>query len=156
MITAEAILGLADRHMVTVPEQTRIIDAVDLIVKSKSGAVCVERGGKVVGLWTERDLMRNILSKDFDPYRDTVGDYMVTELHSVPHTATMEEMEDKCVGLYIRHLFVEKEGKIIGLVTTHDIMAADLNIKTDEVENLKSYVSLEYYENWRWRKPAKK
>lgn len=156
MITAEAVLGLADRDMVTIPEQTKIVDAVNIIVRNKCGAVCVERGGNLVGLWTERDLMRNILEKDFDLYTATVGEYMVTELHTVPHTATMEEMEDKCVGLYIRHLFVEKNGKIIGLVTTRDIMVADLNIKTDEVENLKSYVSLEYYENWRWRKPAKK
>lgn len=153
MITAEAILGLIDQDMIKVPGETSIIDAVNLIVKNKCGAVCVEKDGKIIGLWTERDLMRDILARDFDPATAMIRDHMVTELHTVPHTATMEEMEDKFVGLYIRHLFVEKNGRIIGLVTSRDIMVADLNLKSDEVENLKSFVSLEYYENWRWRKP---
>lgn len=154
MLTAEAILGLIDQEMITVTEQTKIVDAVSLVVKNKCGAVCVEKDGRIIGLWTERDLMRNILDDGFDIETALVCDYMVTDLHTVPHTATMEEMEDKFVGLYIRHLFVEKDEQIIGLITSRDIMVADLNLKSDEVENLKTFVSLEYYENWRWRKPA--
>ncbi|MBU1169744.1 MAG: CBS domain-containing protein [Proteobacteria bacterium] len=153
MLSAEAILRLVNHPMITVPENMTIIDALKSIVDNKCGAVCVERQGQVVGLWTERDLMRNMISGPFDMQTALIGDYMVTNLYTVPHTASLEELEDKCVGLYIRHLFVEKDGQIIGLLTARDLLVADLNLKSDEVKNLKSYVSLEYYENWRWKKP---
>ncbi len=152
MITAEAIMGMIDKKPVTVPDSMKIIDVVRIIVESKSGAVCVEKNGQIKGLWSERDLMRNILDGGFDINTARVGDYMMDEIHVIPHTARLEEIEDKFVGLYVRHLFVAKEGKIIGVITARDAMAADLNIKSDEVRNLKTYVSLEYYENWRWKK----
>lgn len=153
MITAEAIMGMIDKKPVSVPESMIIIDVLKIIVENKSGAVCVERNDRIVGIWTERDLMRNALSDHFDIHTAKVGDYMMGDLNIIPHTARLEEIEDKFVGLYVRHLFVEKEGKIIGVISTRDVMAADLNIKSDEVKNLKTYVSLEYYENWRWKKP---
>jgi CBS domain-containing protein len=152
MITAEAIMGMIDKKPVTVPDSMKIIDVVRIIVESKSGAVCVEKNGQIKGLWSERDLMRNILDGGFDINTARVGDYMMDEIHVISHTARLEEIEDKFVGLYVRHLFVAKEGKIIGVITARDAMAADLNIKSDEVRNLKTYVSLEYYENWRWKK----
>ncbi len=153
MITAEAIMGMIDKKPTTVPHTMTIIDVIRIVVESKSGAVCVEKDGQIAGLWTERDLMRNVLSRNFDMHTARVGDYMMGELHVIPHTARLEEIEDKFVGLHVRHLFVEKAGKIIGVISTRDTLAADLNIKSDEVRNLKSYVSFEYYENWRWKKP---
>lgn len=153
MIHAKTLLDLIDCKMVRVPETMTIMNALKLIVENKCGAACVEREGRIIGLWTERDLMRNMVSEGFNIETAVIGDFMVTNLYTVPHTATLEEMEDKFVGLNIRHLFVEKDGQIIGLITSRDLMVADLNMKSDEVKNLKSYVSLEYYENWRWKKP---
>ena len=154
MITAEAILGLIDKKLACVPETMKIIDALKIIVENKTGAVCVERNGEIVGLWTERDLMRNVLMKGFDITHAQVGDHMMKKIHTIPHTTRLVEIEDKFVGLFVRHLFVEKQGKIIGVISTRDLMVADLNIKSDEVKNLKTFVSLEYYENWRWKKPC--
>lgn len=153
MITAEAIMGMIDKKPVTVAHTMTIIDVIRIVVESKSGAVCVEKDGQITGLWTERDLMRNILIPGFDMHTTRVGDVMMGEMNVIPHTARLEEIEDKFVGLHVRHLFVEKQGKIIGVISTRDTLAADLNIKSDEVRNLKSYVSFEYYENWRWKKP---
>jgi CBS domain-containing protein len=152
MLTAETILGLAQRKLIKVSEHTKIADVLKLIIDNKCGEACVVRGADIVGFWSERDLMRNMLTPGFSIETSVIGDYMVTELYTVPHTATLEQMEDRCVGLFIRHLFVEKEGRIIGMVTSWDMMIANLNIKSDEVKNLKSYVSFEYYENWRWKK----
>ncbi|GAB6096749.1 hypothetical protein JCM14469_30020 [Desulfatiferula olefinivorans] len=124
------------------------------MVNNKSGAACVDRQGVIVGLWTERDLMRNLLTKGFDIHTARVGDHMTTDFHTVPHTEGLIEMQDQCAGRCTRHLFVEKEGRIIGLLSTDDLMIANLNAKSDEVSDLKRYVSLEYYENWRWKKPT--
>jgi hypothetical protein len=51
----------------------------------------------------------------------------------------------------LRHLLIEKNGEFIGVLSSGDVMKANLNEKTKELEELNAMVSWEYYENWRWK-----
>jgi signal-transduction protein with cAMP-binding, CBS, and nucleotidyltransferase domain len=77
---------------------------------------------------------------------------MSTGLKSATHTDTVYMLKDKFLGLRLRHLLIEKEGKYIGLLSTGDIIKASLREKDLELKDLNAIVSWEYYENWRWRK----
>lgn len=150
MITAEEILKINNRDIISLNEDATLYDALKTMVNNKIGAVSVVRKGKIIGLWTERDLLRDILSADFDLKNAKISDFMMPTVYTAPHTSTISELQDRFLGLYIRHLFIEKNGEIIGLISSGDVMKAGLNLKTKEVENLTSYVGLQYYENWKW------
>ena len=112
------------------------------------GAILVRENEKIVGVWTERDLLRNTLDEAFDPKSTTVAEVMVTELHSAPHTDTIYNLMDKLLGLRVRHLPVEKNGDYIGLLSIGDVIRASLHEKTRELEALNAVVSWDYYEDW--------
>ncbi|GAB6094537.1 CBS domain-containing protein [Desulfatiferula olefinivorans] len=148
MITAVDILRYKQSEMIHVNENTTIHDAVKLMVEKKIGAVVVTRGDTIVGLWTERDLMMHSINDDFSLKTARIGDYIDSNLNVIAYDTPLEAIQERFVGLYIRHVFVEKNGAIIGLISCGDAMEAGLHFKTREMEKLNSMVSLDYYENW--------
>jgi signal-transduction protein with cAMP-binding, CBS, and nucleotidyltransferase domain len=156
MKTAEDIVNQKGGKMVSVPGETTIQDALELMIEKKLGAVLVTDQGQTVGIWTSRDLMRNVVVKDFDPRRAVVRDYMSAPLLSAPHTDTPYNMMDKFLGRRINHLLIEKQGRYIGILSSGDVMKAVIQDKSEELSQLRSMVSWEYYEEWRWQPGGKK
>lgn len=151
MKTAEEIWNEKGRDLVTVTADTSIINALTIMAHNKIGAMLVTKDDQIVGIWTERDLMEDIVDKGCDIKAGKIGDYMTTNLKSVPHTATVDNMLDKYLGMRLRHLIVEKDGKYIGMLSMGDVIRASLLEKTDELEKMSSIVSWEYYEDWKWK-----
>ncbi len=152
MKRAEDIIKEKGTDLITISADATIEDALKLMVAKKIGAVLVEENGEIVGIWTERDLLRNSLVDSFNPRNSRIGDYMTKELITVDGSENIYRMMDKFLGLRLRHLPVEKEGKIIGLLSAGDVIKAALLEKTKEFDELNEMVSWEYYENWRWSK----
>lgn len=152
MKTAEEMLKEKDIDIISVPHDASVEDAINLMIKNQIGAIIIKKEEEIVGIWTERDLMRNTLTAGFDSKKANIGDYMITGLKSAPHTDTVYMLKDKFIGLRLRHLLIEKEGKYIGVLSTSDVIKASLQEKDQELQELNAIVSWDYYENWRWRK----
>ncbi|MGQ9588706.1 MAG: CBS domain-containing protein [Planctomycetota bacterium] len=150
MRTAEKILREKEsgREIVSVPAEATIREALEVMLAHRIGAIAVKEGGKIAGIWTERDLLRNTASEGFDPKTTRVRDVMVRSLLSAPHTATVFQLLDMFLGRRLRHLFIEKDGEYIGLLSTGDVVRAALLDKTEEARELSSLLNWEYYENW--------
>ena len=154
MRTAEDLLRAKDGDagkMIRVAPGTKIQQALKVMVLNKIGAVLVEDAGEIVGIWTERDLMRDTLTAAFEPDWTTVGEVMSTDLVAVAWDESVYQLMDKFLGLRLRHLLVEKDGAYIGLLSIGDALKAALQEKSAELEVLHSMVSWEYHEEWRWR-----
>ncbi|MDZ7370596.1 MAG: CBS domain-containing protein [candidate division KSB1 bacterium] len=152
MRTAEDIIRQKGGEIHAVPVDATLYEAVAVMVEKKIGAVLVREGDKMVGIWTERDLLRGSLQEGFDLRRELISRHMSKPLITVPHTDTIYRLMDKILGLRLRHLPVEKEGKIIGVLSSGDVIRAALLEKTREYEELNKMLGWEYYENWRWKK----
>ncbi len=152
MKTAEDILQSKGTDIYSVPLTSTLYDAVALMVEKHVGAVLVRDGDAMVGIWTERDLLKSSLAEGFDLRREPIERHMSRPLITVPHTETIYRLMDKFLGLRLRHLPVEKNGKIIGVLSSGDVIRAALVEKTREYEELNQMISWEYYENWRWKK----
>ncbi len=109
MKTAEDIVKEKKTEIVSVSYDQTVQQACQLMVDSKIGAILVKNEGSYVGIWTERDLLRNFTAPDFDPHRARIGDYMTTRLHSVSHDTSLHKVEEMFLGLFVRHLPVDKE-----------------------------------------------
>ncbi len=153
--TAEELLGEKGGHMYAVSPATTILDALKLMVDKKIGAILVQDGQDYVGIWTERDLMRNTVVEGFDPAEVRVADQMTRDLVAVAHDTPVYSMADKILGLRMRHLLVEREGAFIGLLSAGDILREGLRSRTQELRELDEIVHLDYYEAWKWRKKRK-
>jgi len=150
MNSAEDILKDKKRETVFISHNETILKACQVMVESKIGALLVKEKVEFVGIWTERDLLRNIITAGFDPSSARVGDYMTTPLHKVAHTTRLHKLEELFLGLFVRHLFVEKEGEFIGLISIGDVLRANLLEKDERFTKCNAFVTWEHYEKWRW------
>jgi len=153
MKTAQEIIHEKGKNLHSISVDASIQEAIKQMVANRIGAILVEDEGQIVGIWTERDLLRNSILSDFDPQSSRIGDYMTKDLVTVDASENIYRIMDKILGLRFRHLPVEKEGQIIGLLSAGDVLKAALVEKIREFDRLNEMVSWEYYENWRWKKP---
>jgi CBS domain-containing protein len=117
-----------------------VLDAVKAMAEAHIGAVLVKDGGKIVGIFTERDyLIKGEL--EGRTAKDTkVGDVMTSKMMTV----TMDTSVEQCMGLMnqyrIRHLPVVENDQLVGLVSIRDVMVAALQNKESEIRGLENYI----------------
>jgi CBS domain-containing protein len=153
--TAEELLNEKGGEIHSVSPDTTIYDAVKVMTEKRIGAILVTKGEDFVGIWTERDLMQNIVTPGFDAKTATVGEHMSTKLVTVAHDASVFTLADRILGLRVRHLLVQRVGRLIGLLSSGDVLRAGLQLRTEELKKLDGLVHLEYYDEWRWEKKKK-
>lgn len=142
------ILMEKNREMITVTPETTLFEAVQIMAKNNIGAIVVMENEEVVGIWTERDLLLQSAEEGFDLKKALIKDYMSRDLKTAPASEPIYKLQDMISGLYIRHIFISCEGKIIGLLSAGDVGRACLIERAREMNS----ISWEYYENWRWEK----
>jgi signal-transduction protein with cAMP-binding, CBS, and nucleotidyltransferase domain len=151
MTTAEDILNEKGAIMYSVSPDTTIYDALKLMLEKRIGAILVKDGDQIVGIWTERDLMRNTVDPNFDCKKALIKDYMTTNLISAPVDATIWNLKDLFLGKRLRHVLIERDGKYIGLLSIGDVTRASLQEQAEKLSELNNMVHLQYYDEWRWK-----
>jgi CBS domain-containing protein len=105
------------------------------------GAVPVVNGTELVGVLSERDLVRRILMQGRDWTVTKVSEIMTPD----PLTVTSAEDIQECMVLMkrhgFRHLPVCDEGRLEGFVSMRDLLLHDLDEKEIEVRMMRSYIA---------------
>ena len=149
MNTAEDIVRDKNQQILTVSFDDTVQKACEFMVQNKIGAVLVEKDEEYVGVWTERDLLRNTTNEGFDPKTAKVGNYMSSPLLTTPHNTPNYKLEEMFLGLFLRHILIEKDGEYIGLLSIGDVLRAGLLEKDRQFKEINDFVSWDYYENWK-------
>ena len=157
MKTAEDILNEKQSDMVWIAGDKSVQDAIVLMVENSIGAVLIKQEERFVGIFSERDLLRNSADPNFNPKASRVADYMSSPLHCAPHDMSLIRLTEKFLGLFIRHLMIEREGRQIGLLSIGDVLRSSLLDQDRQIKELNAIASWEYYDDWGWdRKKRKK
>jgi CBS domain-containing protein len=149
MKTAEDIVKDKKYDIVSVSWDQTVHETCRLMAEKRIGAVLVKKDGEFVGIWSERDLLRQVTEEGFDPRTAKIGDHMTTPLQTAPHSMRIHKLEEMFLGLFVRHLPIEKEGKFIGLLSIGDVLRASLIAMDHQLKEINAFVSWDYYENWR-------
>lgn len=155
MKTAEEIVKEKNREMVCISFDKTVRDAVRLMNENNIGAILVKKNDRIVGIWTERDLLHNMNLPEFNPDTDLIGDHMTTKLHKTEHDTSILKIKEMFLGLYIRHILIEKDGIYIGVLSIGDVLRASLIEQDRQIKSLNKIASWEYYENWGWHRNKK-
>jgi CBS domain-containing protein len=139
MKSIQAILG--NRETVTVDLGASVLDAARVMAARRIGAVPVLEGERLVGIFTERDVLARVVAAGLDPATTTVGDVMSTQLVA----AHLDESYEVCLArmqqAHVRHLIVLlANDRMAGIVSLRDLMAADLDEKAEHISLLNAYV----------------
>ena len=153
--TAEEVLEEKGSQIFSVSKNTTLLDALQIMNEKKIGAILVKDNDNIFGIWTERDLMIDSIKPGFDLKSAVVGDHMTTDLHTAPHDCKIYTLADMILGLRIRHIIIEREGKFMGVLSSGDIIRAGLQLRTEEMKELDTIVHLNYYDEWKWKNKKK-
>jgi len=117
-----------------------VLETVRAMVERNIGAVPVIHAGSLVGIFSERDLMRRVVAEGRDPRATCLAEVMTED----PLVVEIGEDLETCTTLMrrhgFRHLPVCHEGHLIGMVSLRDILLHDLNEKDDEVRMMRAYI----------------
>ena len=149
--TARDILEEKGGHMITISHDATVYQAVKVMVQNRIGSLVVVDEGRIIGIWTERDLLYRALEEGFDPRTELVSAGMSRNLISAEMDEHAYQLYDKFLGQRIRHLLIRDHGEYIGILSSGDVMRANLQQRTEDYRDLNEMVSFEYYENWKLR-----
>ena len=117
-----------------------VFDVALAMVERNIGAVPVLRNGLLVGIFSERDLMKRVVVEGRDP-RSTELAFVMTE---DPLTVSPSDEPNTCMVLMRRHGFRHLpvcEGKqLVGMISLRDLLLHDLGEKDDEVRMMRAYI----------------
>ena len=141
--------------LVTIPSDETLYAAVAKMVEKSIGAIMVTENDIIMGIWTERDYLRNTLEPGFDPKTAKIGGYMERALKSAQADTPLIQLQEMFLGLFVRHLLIKKEDRYLGLLSIGDVLRASLLVKDQEIKELNQIASWEYYEDWGWHRKYK-
>lgn len=111
---------------VTLLASTGIYEAIQALLDRRiSGATVVDENQNVVGVISEMDCLRAILSGTYHgQVGGTVGDYMTTEIESVGPEKTVLDVARQLVDGHRRRLPIVKDGKFVGQYSCRSMLKA--------------------------------
>ena len=136
-----AILDRKGRTVFSVAPRTSVADAVAEMNRHRVGSVLVLDGGKLVGIFTERDVLRRVVGASVDPRESVVADVMTTGVITISPDATVEETMVIFTEKRCRHLPVLDQGQLVGTISIGDITRWMADAHQAEAEHLKNYIT---------------
>ena len=141
-MTVARILAGKGRIIVTVLPRATLRDVVDVLAAKHIGALIVVDGsGAMVGIVSERDVVRAIARRGVDGLEDAVSDHMTREVITAVGTDTVVEVVQKMSQGKFRHMPVMEHGKLTGIVSVGDAIKHRLEQMEAEQSALRNYIA---------------
>ncbi len=121
------------------PEAT-VMEAVQSMNQHKIGALLVHRGKRLLGIFTERDVLVRVVDAGLDPNATTVQQVMTTNIHTVDSSTTVNEAMKIMTAERFRHLPIVDGERLMGMVSIGDIMIRTLQENKSYSHNLLAYI----------------
>jgi CBS domain-containing protein len=141
MATLRHILAEKGSHVWTVNRDAFVLPSVHRMNESHIGSLVVLDGDDVVGIFSERDLLRRVVGENRDPATTRVGDVMTTSLIWGTDRTTVEEARTIMRDYRVRHLPMrDEDGRLCGIISIGDLNAYLLATQEFEIHELHEYL----------------
>ncbi len=140
-VPVSAILERKGRQVFSVPPDITIAEAVAEMNRQRVGCVLVLEDGKVVGIFTERDVLRRVVGEAVDPRTVPVRQVMTPEVMTISPQTTIEETMVIFTERRFRHLPVCDHGELVGTISIGDVTRWNSDENQAEAQHLKNYIS---------------
>lgn len=141
-MTVAAILAKKGSHVVSVGPGDDLGTICRSLAQHRIGAALVrDVAGEILGIVSERDVVRVIARDGAQAMAETARQVMTTDLHTVSLATTVVEALGVMTDRRVRHLPVMEDGKLVGMVSIGDLVKARIAEAEDEAETLRAFVT---------------
>ncbi len=132
---------IRDREPYSMKATASVMEAAEFMAQRKIGAVCVmDDAGKLIGVFSERDLLNRVVVPKHDPALMKLGD-VTSKLRAVIRCdETPQQALERMEQIGSRHLPVVDGEKWVGMLSMRDLLRVELSDKGDELKLLHEYI----------------
>ena len=121
------------------PHQT-VFEAAKYMVECNVGAAPVLDGTKLVGIFSERDIMSKVVTRQRDPLTTQIEEVMSTSLRTLAPDSSCEDAMVLMQTHGIRHLPVCEGSTLVGFLSLRDLLRQTLEEKSGEADMMRAYI----------------
>ena len=124
MAQVRELLERKGSHVLTIDPAASVLRAAVLMNEYRVGSLVAVEDGRVVGMFTERDLLQRVVGERRDPAATRVGEVMTAAVVCCSPETTVDEARGVMRDRRIRHLPVaDPDGRLLGLISIGDLNA---------------------------------
>jgi len=135
------LLDSKGHDVLTITPQTSVLDAIKKIENRSVGTALVMENSKVVGIVSERDVIRRGILENKNLEQTPVTEIMTTKLISVVPETSLDECMKLITEKHIRHLPVICSGHLCGIISIGDVVKYLIVEKEFKIKNLETYIN---------------
>lgn len=141
MLASDILRDRKFKVQTILPTRT-VQEAINQLVVHGIGSLLVEEegSGSIIGIITERDILRQCAKGCEEMERMPVGDVMTQKLVVGKMGDKVNHLLELMTNNRVRHLPIMEEGKLMGLVSIGDLVKAQLDQIATENQHLKEYI----------------
>ena len=124
----------------TIQRGATVAEAVRTMAANNVGIVAVLDGDRLVGVFSERDVVRKVVARGLDPARTSVADVMTARLVVADADEDYQSAMSKMDQANIRHLPVVSGERLLSMLSIRDLMRIAIEDRGAEIEYLKEYL----------------
>lgn len=117
-----------------------VTEAVRQMADNNVGIVAVLEGDRLVGVFSERDVVQRVVHRGLDPRRTALCDVMTSDLVVADADEDYQSAMSKMDRANIRHLPVVSGGRLLSMLSIRDLMRVDMEHKGAEIQFLQEYL----------------
>ena len=128
----------------TIGPEASVLQAVRAMNEAHIGALLVTQRGKLIGIFSERDVLARVVAERRDPSSAKVADVMTTNIAVVPPSLTVKEAMAVVTEKRCRHLPVMKGAELVGVISAGDLTRWATRDQAQTIEDLVRYITGQY------------
>jgi CBS domain-containing protein len=140
-MTVKAILSTKGSDVTTIEPTATLVDAVALLAARRIGAVVVTGAERrVIGILSERDIVRTLAERGERALTETVADSMTRKVVTCGEAETISEIMEQMTAGKFRHVPVIDQGQLVGIISIGDVVKWRLEEMERESAALRDYI----------------
>jgi CBS domain-containing protein len=139
--TIDSILHHKGQTVWSIPPDITVFEAIKLLAEKNIGALPVLEGGKVIGIFSERDYTRKVALAGKNSKSTRVREIISMDVFFVTPDNTVEECMRLMTENRIRHLPVCQGGQLVGFISIGDLVNWTISMQSAALDQMESYLA---------------
>jgi len=127
-------------RLVTAAPTASVLEVARTMTDARVGAIPIVEGDRILGIFSERDLMTRVVVEGRDAHRTRVTEVMTREVLTASPEDTRSECLERMRSARCRHLPVLERGRLIAVLSMRDLLRDEIEEQHEEIQGLRAYL----------------
>jgi len=127
-------------RLVTAPPTASVLEVARIMTDARVGAIPIVEGERIVGIFSERDLMTRIVVEGRDSQRTLVLEVMTHDVLTATPDDTRSECLERMRDARCRHLPVLEGDRLVAVLSMRDLLRDEIEEQDEEIRGLRAYL----------------